>query len=362
MKMEFAKRVAASAFAFAFLVLLSACATQAQTSTLVAVASKHSSAGFEDQTLNDVETRALANELAPFAVLAELVYRYDIRSAEDRVTKGCAYDRDVVGIRIPGWHRLDKELIAELDKRTGSKFAAVVNPCRSGKGLAYDTFMRLDASGKPMQAVIAFRGTENNLVEFFPDWWANLSQVDFGIGDNVQFRAARVEGGKLITALSAWLPRLAANDACKRSNPQGQQVPIELVGHSLGGSLAQHLAYASEPCQVLRTVTFDTSPVTGYFYLQRKEMIRTPEPDIERVYMNGEALAFVRKVTTRFTFPRERRIDYKLSFPGVSGNLGALHSMALLSTHLNLFASEPDPRLMVALGSSTSDPATGGGD
>lgn len=326
----------------ALTVLLAGCGTQQTGAGLVAVANTHTHAGFDSTVLTADQARALTSDVAPLARLAEVVYRYDIDTPEQRVVDGCDYPPEVSVPGQSGWRRLDQQLIRTLGQRSGTPAAGPLLPCRSGPGLAYDTFVRLDPDGAPLQAVIAFRGTENNRAEWRADWWANLSQLPLGVIDNAQFRSTREEGAKLIGALSAWLPARAPNAACK-----GRQAPIELTGHSLGGGLAQHLAYASDPCSVLRTVTFNTSPVTGWFYLYWRDGLKTREPAILRVYMDGEILAYVRKVTTRFTFPREQRTDYSMMF---SKETSGKHGMRLLATQLGEHALGPERNALAGAG------------
>lgn len=62
------------------------------------------------------------------------------------------------------------------------------------------------------------------------------------------------------------------------------------TGRNIRGGLAQHLAYFSAECDVRRTVAFDPSPATGWLYLYWRERVHTKDPDIARVYLDGEAL------------------------------------------------------------------------
>lgn len=91
-----------------------------------------------------------------------------------------------------------------------------------------------------------------------------------------------------------------------------KQVRIVAMGHSLGGGLAQHLAYSlpqinSPNGTLLPRVSdvygFDPSPVTGWYSVSRQ--LRTANAKglkIDRVFEHGEILAYVR-LTMRYINP-----------------------------------------------------------
>ncbi len=78
--------------------------------------------------------------------------------------------------------------------------------------------------------------------------------------------------------------------------------------------------------------------------------MRTVDPFIERVYLDGEALSFVRKLSTKFNLPRNNRTDYRIELPGVTGNAFGLHSMTLLASNIKTGAAaiqRDDPELRI---------------
>lgn len=291
--------------------------------------------------LTPTEVVKLMTELSPYADMADATYRHEFSSAAERLAHGCDYvtlgTENVLRLNLPdGWRRLDRALIERLNLERNEPADRPLRPCRSAKGLNYETYLKLDGAGQPLQAVIAFRGTENTKYQWADDWVANFSNVDFGLGANKQFTETREEGSRLVRALAQVLPKVSPTKPCELAKPGAVnvQAPIDLVGHSLGGGLAQHLAYFSQACDVRKTVTFDTSPANGWFYLKRKKAIHTGDPVIERVYLDGEALSFLRKVSTKFNNVRNNRNDYRIDFAGVSGNPIDLHSMNLLAGNI----------------------------
>ncbi|WP_426105450.1 hypothetical protein [Massilia sp. TSP1-1-2] len=321
--------------------LLAACAT---VRTPMIFESARTSDGVQDKTLSQEEVAALMRDVSSYADMAESVYRRDFnKNPKDRMKHGCDYvssgSDSILRLGLPvGWRRLDRALIDKLGLESGERAGAPLIPCRSGKGLDYETYVQLDDLGSPIQAAISFRGTENTKYQWADDWIANFSNVDFGLGDNPQFADARTEGSRLIIGLARVLPKVPNSATCSKipGRAKDSQAPIDLVGHSLGGGLAQHLAFFSNACDVRKTVAFDPSPATGWFYLNRRDLVATADPDISRIYMDGEALSFVRKVSTKFNMPRNSRRDYRVVFPGVTGNAFGLHSMTLLANNIKI--------------------------
>src|ERR1019366_2650478 len=102
------------------------------------------------------------------------------------------------------------------------------------------------------------------------------------------------------------------------------QAKIYSTGHSLGGGLAQELAYALpiDPGvpRVTKVFAFDPSPVTGYTSVD-KTVRDTNRQDlsIDRIYERREILAILRSLTNfidppRATAPVIRQLRYDL-FP-----------------------------------------------
>lgn len=131
------------------------------------------------------------------------------------------------------------------------------------------------------ETAIVFRGTEGLQ---WRDWWSNLRWVTrfLPIGLD-QYDALRAVLGEVVARASARRPG----------------VPIVAVGHSLGGGLAQHAAYACP--DIVRALAFDPSPVTGFRSLPRD--VRTNNAKgllILRIYEAGEILAYLRGGVRKF--------------------------------------------------------------
>ncbi|MEX5553583.1 hypothetical protein [Pseudomonas pergaminensis] len=308
--------------------------------------SSRTSSGDVDKTLTQNEAQSVLDNLAPYARMAEAVYRRDLGDSWKSLATACDYvtstDESIRPQDLPkGWRRLDKSLMVKLGMEAQNPIGAPLRPCRGAAGLEYETYMRFGPGDKPLEAVISFRGTENKKHQWLSDWSANFSNVDFGVGGNAQFKEARAEGTRLVEALSRVLPKGPSSDVCKATSghEDGVQAPIDLVGHSLGGGLAQHVAYSNKACDVRSTIAFDPSPATGWFFLKWRRALTTKDPIIYRVYLDGEILSFARVVSTKFNTPRDNRRDIRMVFPGVTEGAFGRHAMTILSTGINSAAS-----------------------
>src|SRR5262249_43344442 len=79
------------------------------------------------------------------------------------------------------------------------------------------------------------------------------------------------------------------------------------TGHSLGGGLAQQLAYslkAKENVPLVRQIyVFDPSPVTGFYRIDEALRINNSKQlNIDRIYERGEILALLRSLEC-FVYP-----------------------------------------------------------
>jgi pimeloyl-ACP methyl ester carboxylesterase len=110
------------------------------------------------------------------------------------------------------------------------------------------------------------------------------------------------------------------------TDTDGKPIPIYLTGHSLGGGLAQHVAFVADK-MVKATYTFDTSPVTHWSQLPKDEQSR--DPVIYRVFQERESLEILRNLTTRFTTLSYRRTDY--AFDLVQKNGAEAHAISNLT-------------------------------
>jgi hypothetical protein len=192
-------------------------------------------------------------------------------------------------------------------------------PCYNHEGLFYETYVYISAN-KIQEAVIAFRGTENNGAQFWHDWRSNLASF-FGF-EPEQYKIASKNIPKVIRAL-------------KETSPD---IRIYATGHSLGGGLAQQAGYLSR--DIKEVFTFNTSPVTNWTRLALDGNVENAYPIIHRIYNGGEVLGGIRSVSTLFTKARYGRHDIGIQVK--PKQLIAGHSMTLLSCHLACLIEDSD--------------------
>lgn len=242
------------------------------------------------------------------ALFAETVYRREL-VANSREITGCKYLE-------PGWPSEDVNF--GMPKLPGAiegwerwvPTDKSVQPCLTHKnGLFYETYVYRDASGKIIEAVISFRGTENSLGQIIPDWGTNFANF-FGF-EPPQYKTAREHLPNLIESLEK----------------QNSSVTIYAVGHSLGGGLAQQAGYLS--ASVREVFTFNTSPVTNWTNLRLNGLVAQGYPIIHRIYHGGEALETPRFVANTATTARYGRHDIGLQFGERRAASG--HSMKILA-------------------------------
>lgn len=232
----------------------------------------------------------LARRFGLMALFSEVAYRPDLD--EKRTLNGDESDCDLSENQRFGmpeaerkgrWHRL-----TAIPSRPG------VNPsigCFDDRksGLFYETYVFKDNEERYLEAVLAFRGTENVKGQAFSDWTANVSAL-FGFEPR-QYEQARMK-----------LP--AVIDTLKVLN---SDISIYATGHSLGGGLAQQAGYLFR--EIKEVTTFNTSPVTNWTTLRLEGLVDNNYPVFFRLYHTGEILNQVRHATTSFTNSRFGRFD-----------------------------------------------------
>ena len=196
--------------------------------------------------------------------------------------------------------------------------------CFAEGGLYFETYVfgtQTSTSAQIKHAVIAFRGTEWSMT----DWWNDFEVAILGL-DPEEYRLAR-EKVKL------------AIEQLRRGNGD---LKVYLTGHSLGGGLAQQIAYIEENTAA---IVFDTSPVTNWSYLSREGLIKNDlqDPEITRVSENKEALSYVRWVTSRLNFMRFQRSDYLFFFNKTTNPIDA-HDMSILTCNFALRVKDEDDK------------------
>lgn len=247
----------------------------------------------EDQFIQDVALR-----FGFMAYLSDLVY---YRPPENKDTASAPRPAEPCHDSVP-LPKLDSGTWVRLPSSDDVKFCV-----NDRSGLFYETFAFEDDKGKFLEAVIVFRGTENDNGQFFKDWSANLSAL-FGLQPK-QYNIAL-----------DYLPRVI--NELKRRNPD---LRIYAAGHSLGGGLAQQAGYRFK--EIKEVYTFNTSPVTNWSWMVFRKLVKNDYPAIYRLYHTGEILEKARFVTTSFNSSRYNRYDLgiqlwpKSSFKGHSINI-----------------------------------------
>lgn len=243
-----------------------------------------------DRPLENRYATEIARRFGLMALFSEIAYRRDLE--KERTLNGDESDcflSDNKRFGMPevegrgNWHRLTAiPSTSGIDPSIG---------CLDDResGLFYETYVFEDSEGRYLEAVIAFRGTENVQGQVFSDWQANLAAL-FGFEPR-QYEKARLKLPDLLQTLTTLNP----------------QILIYTTGHSLGGGLAQQAGYLSR--NIKEVTTFNTSPVTNWTTLRLKGKVDNNYPVIFRLYHTGEILNRVRQVTTAFTSSRFGRYD-----------------------------------------------------
>jgi len=198
------------------------------------------------------------------------------------------------------------------------------------RGLRFSLYVHDAGPGEPVLLAFAFRGTE---FSSWMDWHSNLRWFLPG-RDQYQILADHVP--------------LLIDDAKRRAIRRlGRLVPrweIITTGHSLGGGLAQLMAYKSR--EVGAAVVFDPSPVTGFHQCVGDDEVHCNVP-IWRAYARGEVLAYLR-AALRLSYRLSENIT-EVEVGNLRGNLISRHSMpAFLAELARAYHQAPPGRWSVA--------------
>lgn len=192
----------------------------------------------------------IANIYIPYAVAALNAYAY-------KAPDGSTYESD-----------------GELSRFTLSAYSAswsrqprIVKP----SGLTLDYYFN-DDDPEVLKILIAFRGTESSSAG---DWFSNLSWITQLIPIKNQYDYAR----EAVSEVRARARVLA----------KGKKLTMLTTGHSLGGGLAEHVAYAF-PC--VSAVVFNSSFVVNRFRLAEP----FDDAQVVHIFDKNDELTFLRRL------------------------------------------------------------------
>lgn len=194
-------------------------------------------------------------------------------------------------IPTPGWYAWTQFPGPSLAKKAEkAKLFFSVWEHRTGNGAA-------DIS----EVAIVFRGTEADQRQ---DWFSNARW----------FIPTWLRGEDQYDVTRDLVARVFEEEIQTRIRQQRLPVDVKVValGHSLGGGLAQQLAYAMPRSNghlvtVSKVIAFNSSPVTGYYSTANPPRDdNTQGLEIDRVFEHGEALAYTRMLINIVVPPYKR--------------------------------------------------------
>ncbi|OYU98270.1 MAG: hypothetical protein CFE45_17120 [Burkholderiales bacterium PBB5] len=250
------------------------------------------------------EAAAIAKALLPFAILATEAY-CNLNSKADASAANVPRDDDCPSSDLhqtAGWKKLSDYPSAHAEDGVRLPVGG------HHRGLRLSAYvMDLGADTPPLLA-FAFRGTE---FSSWMDWHTNLRWL--------------LPGRDQYDILADHVPLLLRDAKQRAQEALGRQVrqwQVVTTGHSLGGGLAQLMAYKSH--EVGAAIVFDSSPVTGHHQCVGDDEVNC-NVRIWRAYARGEVLSYVR-AALRLTYPLSDNIT-EIEIGNIRGNFLARHSM-----------------------------------
>jgi len=229
-----------------------------------------------------------------------------------------------------------KQLIPTPDWYAWPDFPSPTLSARAEKAKLFFSVWERRIAGATEVAIV-FRGTErdqrqdwqSNARWFIPSWLRSEDQYD---------------------VTRDWVAKAFENELQERIRDGRLPATVEVlaIGHSLGGGLAQQLAYAfprspQQPIKVSRVIAFNSSPVTGWL-----STVNPPRDEnakglrIDRIFEHGEALAFIRLPINMVIPPNKRSSkvrDLRFNLNGEAGII-ANHGSQFFACRLAEVAGE----------------------
>ena len=264
-----------------------------------------------------------AHHLWEYAVLSDNIYLTSSISqmAKSEEGKVCSLER-TDRLKIEGWERWRDVPSSELQ----------------AEAEAVDLQLEIwEKQSSPHIVAVMFRGTEAQRIR---DW---ISNFRWFLRFIPRYRDQYVLVSEKVGA--AVLNKI--KEQLEKGDTRYKDVEIVSAGHSLGGGLAQHLAYslpddikAPDGAMLPRVSAvygFDPSPVTGWYSVPKNLREQNARGlRIDRVFEHGEILSYIRLVLRYLNPPAEkdpaiREIRYNFV---TSLNPFSSHSMRLIACEL----------------------------
>jgi hypothetical protein len=251
--------------------------------------------------LKPAQAKTYATMAVPFSRVASDAYCKHLTGTDSAKARREECNNVPPLLSASGWIQLyhSEEILSEEEKATGLEFVA---------------FGR-DGPKSVGEIIIGFRGTDFTSLS---DWRSNLRWFTrvLPLSGPDQYQVVHSHTKELVD--------LALKEANNKI-PSAVRFDVYSTGHSLGGGLAQLLAYSDS--RVKGAVVFDPSPVTGYNQLVTDEQVNC-SARIVRIYERGEALQYVRSVLRRFYNLSSNITEISFDLLHSGGNPFANHSMS----------------------------------